>query len=330
MIVQVPPPTTPTVTQVPPDQLDNLAGFLDNALNGMLDPAPILAIGLDLWTGLASIIVVWTGLRIAYSGDFKAWELVRLVFGIGIPLWMLEFYTAPLPGMTLSFPRTITGGGDFIANLVSADIGQVMFDALRDIWSDMTNRVSGTNFNILRLGSVIYELLMQLTIVPLLLVAFTLIFAVSYAQVLWAKIAIALLIFLGPIFIPWLVFQPMAFLFWGWFKSMWTFTLYSVLAHAMLRLWGALGLNYLESLNQAVQNGELHLVSNIGLHTIFLMIAALLATLKIGSLANMLVTGSGAPSSGLLGMIGTATMGAAGASKLITATGPSRALRGGG
>ena len=55
-------------------------------------------------------------------------------------------------------------------------------------------------------------------------------FAVTYAQVIWAQIALAILIILGPIFIPFLVFEPLAFLFWGWFKGMLTYSLYAVIA----------------------------------------------------------------------------------------------------
>ena len=44
--------------------------------------------------------------------------------------------------------------------------------------------------------------------------------AVVYAQVVWAQIALAILIILGPIFIPFLVFDPLSFLFWGWFRAM--------------------------------------------------------------------------------------------------------------
>ena len=36
--------------------------------------------------------------------------------------------------------------------------------------------------------------------------------AVTYAQVIWAQIALAILIILGPIFIPFLVFDPLSFL----------------------------------------------------------------------------------------------------------------------
>ena len=60
-------------------------------------------------------------------------------------------------------------------------------------------------------------------VVMLLLLA-----AVTYAQVIWAQVALALLIILGPIFIPFMVFEPLAFLFWGWFRAMITYSLYAV------------------------------------------------------------------------------------------------------
>ena len=39
------------------------------------------------------------------------------------------------------------------------------------------------------------------------------------AQVLSAKVALAVLIIFVPIVIPWLIFKPTAFLFWGWLKT---------------------------------------------------------------------------------------------------------------
>ena len=64
----------------------------------------------------------------------------------------------------------------------------------------------------------------------LLILMLIVLFAVTYAQVIWAQIALAILIILGPIFIPFLVFEPLAFLFWGWFKGMLTYSLYAVIA----------------------------------------------------------------------------------------------------
>ena len=73
----------------------------------------------------------------------------------------------------------------------------------------------------------------------LLILMLIVLFAVTYAQVIWAQIALAILIILGPIFIPFLVFEPLAFLFWGWFKGMLTYSLYAVIAGCVLRVFSA-------------------------------------------------------------------------------------------
>ena len=75
--------------------------------------------------------------------------------------------------------------------------------------------------------------------------------AVTYAQVIWAQIALAILIILGPIFIPFLVFDPLSFLFWGWFRAMITYSLYAVIAGAVLRVFSAVGISYITSLGNA-------------------------------------------------------------------------------
>ena len=72
--------------------------------------------------------------------------------------------------------------------------------------------------------------------------------AITYAQVIWAQIALAILIILGPIFIPFLVFDPLSFLFWGWFRAMITYSLYAVIAGAVLRVFSAVGIAFITSM----------------------------------------------------------------------------------
>ena len=83
-----------------------------------------------------------------------------------------------------------------------------MADAWAGIgWTDVI--VSGMGaFATLVVGSVMTLLVMLCLII---------LYAVTYAQVIWAQVALLILTFLGPMMIPWLVFEPMAFLFWGWF-----------------------------------------------------------------------------------------------------------------
>ena len=126
-------------------------------------------------------------------------------------------------------------------------------------------------------------------------------YAVTYAQVIWAQIAIAILIFLGPIFIPWLLFEPLSFLFWGWFRSLITFSLYGALAGAVMRVFMGVGLGYVTTYSNAVVNFDLVTMAGWVLIILPLFVAGILASLKVGELASMLVSGQAVTSSGLTG-----------------------------
>ena len=137
--------------------------------------------------------------------------------------------------------------------------------------------------------------------------------ALTYAQVIWAHVALAILTILGPIFIPFLVFEPLAFLFWGWFRAMITYSLYAVIAGAVLRVFSAVAIAYVTSLRNT--NMDMQSLTDMGLWLLALVplfVAGVLASLKCGELASMLVTGAGAGGSGLMGMATTGAVVASG------------------
>ena len=92
------------------------------ATNG---PAIVTA-GNTLWRGLAAIVVVWTGLKIAMSGTFAMWTLIELVIGLWIPWVMLTFYSTPIPGVGFTFPGMIAGGGNWLMQFFLSDIVTAM------------------------------------------------------------------------------------------------------------------------------------------------------------------------------------------------------------
>ena len=64
---------------------------------------------------LALIVVVLSGLKIAFGGGLQPWEVVRVIIGIWIPWVMLQFYTTNIPGDGFStFPHMIVAGGNWI------------------------------------------------------------------------------------------------------------------------------------------------------------------------------------------------------------------------
>ena len=77
-------------------------------------------------------------------------------------------------------------------------------------------------------------------------------FCITYAQVIWAQVAIAIVILLGPVFIAFLLFEPLSFLFWGWFRTLLVYTLYGVVAGAVLRVFMGVGLGYITTYADAL------------------------------------------------------------------------------
>ena len=115
-----------------------------------------------------------------------------------------------------------------------------------------------------------------------------LLFCVTYAQVIWAQLALAILIFLGPIFIPWLVFDPLAFLFWGWFRALIVYALYGAIAGAIMRVFAGVGIGYITTLATEAAGTDVNSLEAMGKWTVTILplcVAGLLASLKVGDLA---------------------------------------------
>ena len=298
-----------------PEQLRDFKSFLDVALDGLTAAAggEVFATGNALFGGLAVIVVVLNGLKIAFSGNIQPWELIRVVIGLWIPWVMLQFYTTTIPGMAFTFPGMIAAGGNWLHELLIGDAVYSMQTELGNLIRSLAaNQAAqaqqGNTLGLLTGGihaaitAVAGFAMFVFVVLMLLLLA-----AVTYAQVIWAQIALAILIILGPIFIPFLVFEPLSFLFWGWFRAMITYSLYAVIAGAVLRVFSAVGISYITSLGNA--NLDMQSFMDVGLWMIAvvpLFVAGMLASLKCGDLALMLVTSTGAAGSGLMGMATTA------------------------
>ena len=223
-----------------PEELRDFESFLDVALEGLTTAAggEVFATGNGLLGGLALIVVVLTGLKIAFSGNIQPWELVRVVIGLWVPWVMLQFYTTPIPGMAFTFPGMIAAGGNWLHALLIGDAVYSMQTELGNLIRSLAANLEAQAQQGNVLGLVIGGIHALITAVSgFVMLAFVvlmllLLAAVTYAQVIWAQIALAILIILGPVFIPFLVFDPLSFLFWGWFRAMVIYSLYAVMAGA--------------------------------------------------------------------------------------------------
>ena len=184
---------------LPPEEIRDFQSFIQTALDGLTASAggEVMTLGTGMFAGLALIVIVIAGVKIAFSGNIQPWEVVRLVIGIWIPWVMMQFYTATIPGMSQTFPGMIAEGGNFLHEMLLGDIISSMQtelgDMVRAIAANMqTQAAQGNVIGILTggvhafitavAGSIILALLILMLIV---------LFAVTYAQVIWAQIALA-------------------------------------------------------------------------------------------------------------------------------------------
>ncbi len=324
-------------TNIPPGDLDNFDGFLNGVVNTIIGGSgPILiTAGNDLWTGLAAIMVVWTGVRIAMSGTFQPWDLIRLVIGLWVPWVMLHFYVTPLPAPAgaYTFPGMIVAGGNWLMDLFIADVGTAMRTELSNMVNVHMSRITEAWDGyqvwdlVTRGGAAIMVLFTTTVLMIFTMVMMVLMYAITYAQVLWAQLAMAILVLLGPMFIPWLVFEPLSFLFWGWFRSLIVFSLYGALAAVVQRVFMGVTLGYVTTFSNQVISFDLTTMGGWVLIILPLFVAGILASLKVGELASMLVTGSAVTSSGITGAAATAASGGASAAG-AGAAGAAKAAKG--
>ena len=313
--MQLPPqsidPNVPA--QIPDDQLQDFKSFLDVVLDTVVGAAApdVHALGLQLWGGLAAVMVAWTGLKIAFSGTFEPWAIVKLVIGIAIPRTLLHYYIVPIPGVGLTFPAMVAGGGIWLQNLFISDVvsaGYTEMTALVQAYAAHLSGAwsSGNLLSIMTAGvSVLFSSFVTLLMGASLVFCLLALFCITYAQVIWAQVAIAIVILLGPVFIAFLLFEPLAFLFWGWFRSLMVYTLYGVVAGAVLRVFMGVGMGYITTYADALMGTGTADAAELWLWAVVLLplvVCGLMAGLKVGELASMLVSGSGSAGSGFVAL----------------------------
>ena len=315
--MQLPPPQSidPNVpAQIPADQLQDFKGFLDVVLDTVVGGAApdVLTLGHQLWGGLAAIVVAWSGLKIAYSGTLEPWALVRIVLAVAIPRTLLHYYSVPIPGVGFTFPAMVAAGGIWLQNLFISDVVSVGYTEMTALVQAFAARLGaawsgGSLMNIVTEGvNVFFSSLVSLMMGVPLVLGLVALFCLTYAQVIWAQVALAIVILLGPVFIPWLLFEPLAFLFWGWFRTLMVYTLYGVVAGAILRVFMGVGMGYVTTYAGALMGTGSSDPAELGLWVVVLLplvVSGLMAGMKVGELAAMLVSGSGSVGSGMMALV---------------------------
>jgi hypothetical protein len=237
--------------------------FLGQAISQLLssNSAALEATGLDIFRGLAVILIAWFGVKSALSasqghGGFHFAKFADLILMIAFGLGMLTYYSTPIPGMGYSF-------SDLITKEALSLSGQIESDQTQQIATTITNAEQQLgappgSFNILED--------MTFLIIALLLAAMQ---AVAFAVIAYGYVASAVCVLLGPIFIPFFIVPQLDWLFWGWFKAFIGFSFYQVVASAFIYVFAK------------VLTSMFQVIGTISISNAFTLLPALLITLFV-------------------------------------------------
>src|ERR1022692_4229000 len=188
------------------------------------------ALGLHICIALATIMLVWFGVQEALASasggpGFSMGKFLSFFMLITFAYTMVKFYDSSIPGVGYSLKGFINGGAQYLVSVIGSD-------SVTGIQNTLNQAQATGGPGMMKALMNPYYALVYVIIQVLIAVLSA---AVS-AIVAYGAVASAVIGLLGPIFIPFLVFDKLEFLFWGWLRAFIGFCFYKVLAAAVLSI----------------------------------------------------------------------------------------------
>jgi hypothetical protein len=237
---------------------------LNQAISQLItsNSATLQATGLDIFRGLAVILLAWFGIKSALSaaqghgGGFHFAKFADLILMISFGLGMLTYYSSPIPGVGYSFSDLVTKEAQNISNQIESDQTQQIVNTVLNA-EEQLGTPPGK-----------YSILEDLTylLIAVILAAME---AVAFAVIAYGLVASAVCVLIGPMFIPWFIVPKMDWLFWGWFKAFIGFSFYQVVASAFIYVFAK------------VLTSMFRVIGNISISNALTVLPALFLTLMV-------------------------------------------------
>ncbi len=263
----------------------NILIFITNGCDALMRGASptINVIGIRMTLGLATIMMVWFGIQEALSAahggpGFHMGKFLRFVMLISFAYAFVNYYDMPIPGVGYSLTGFIKQGTINLADTIGTDSANVM---LTSINQTLSKQGPGMTTMMSPYLAVVYAMTQGMLALLAALVA---------GIIAYGAIASTIIGLLGPIFIPFMVFERTEFLFWGWLKAYLSFSFYKVVAAAAMSILGQFFLGYYQSL----AGGDL----NVGAATqdfpvlLLLIVVNVFVLTKIPALTASIFSGS--------------------------------------
>ena len=201
-------------------------------------------LGLHICIALATIMLVWFGVQEALASaqggpGFNMARFLSFFMLITFAYVLVKFYDSAIPGVGYSLRGFINGGAQYLVRTIGTDGVATMQNALATAQSSEGPSLYKA------IANPYYALVFFFIQITLGFFSATLIVIVGYGAIASAVVGL-----IGPIFIPFLVFDKLDFLFWGWLRAFIGFSFYKVLAAAVLSILSNLLTHYYVTLVQ--------------------------------------------------------------------------------
>ncbi len=262
----------------------------------------ITAMGIHIVLALATIVMVWFGVQEALASAhgetrFSMGRFLNLFMLLTFAYVMVNYYDSSIPGLGFSLKGFIDGGTINLVNLIGSDGSNTMLN-------EINAASSKTGPGLLNTVMSPYYAIVYFAVQFLL----AMLAAIVSAIVAYGAIAATIIGLLGPIFIPFLVFDKLDWLFWGWLKAYLGFSFYKVVAAATLNVLSHVLTNYYIQLGQSLSDPSL-IVQSLPL-LVLLVLVNIYILFKIPTMTHTLFTGGTGGHGGGLGIAMMAIRGA--------------------
>ena len=237
--------------------------FLGQAISQLLatKSAAMQMTGMNIFRGLAVILIVWFGVKAALSaahghGGFNFAKFADLILMISFGLGMLTYYSTPIPGVGYSFSDLITQEALQLSGQIESNQTQQVTDAILKAEAQLGSPPGVFSF---------HETLTFLFV----FISLAAMQGVAFGVVAYGYVAAAVCVLIGPIFIPFFIVPKLDWLFWGWFKAFIGFSFYQVIASVFIFVFSKVLL------------GMLAVIGPLTLSNAFTLLPALMVTLFV-------------------------------------------------
>ena len=198
------------------------------------------ALGLHMILSLATIMLAWFGIQEALASaqggpGFNAGRFISFFVLITFAYCFVKFYDSAIPGVGYSLKGFVSGGTSSLVDYIGTDSTQEVQNTVHAA----LNKIGSLSPSFTEP----YTLLCTYTVQVILSILTALIGVI----IAYGAIGATIVGLVGPVFIPWMVFDKTEFLFWGWLKAFIGFEFYKVVAAATMSVISHLLITYLTS-----------------------------------------------------------------------------------